>query len=501
MAKFVCRNAQPCGCLGLLLALASAALALLSEQSGPLVAQTRNSIRSTNDGLRRTDVRLDQPLWREGQSHRGWEIRTAQYTVFANTSLDDARWAEAQVEQAWSNAQRLADRWTDNHRQPGFGQGATQITIDSEPLRERDGPLTTLNVVGIQTQVYLNVSPGQPTLKQQALRLREATAFAMLHTAGLDAAVPPWVAQGLAANIAEQGLDASELAAAKEVKLPGRLGGEQWRYTRSGQDLLDYPQLDLEGAAAQVKFLLEGDDARHAPAFLAAVRAAWSEAKDTAAAGAQFRNQPRSPQPPPTDTAFDRLLADLQPQFKAWQKDPLAGQPVFEADAKLAPEVLAAEREMLVVLKLSRKLALASAGSGPRPRVTTFDRNLGRQVVVSAARPAPPASFEQLVQRLSDSSAQPVATLDADGSLLVSTDTVRREALLGRPGEYSFARRGDQIVLVRQLAGGLALQGWLENNPAQPTRPLAKFEVASARPQAKSSSAPVVREARRAAAE
>jgi hypothetical protein len=487
--------------LPFLATLALAAMAMLLTAAGGVPAQTTETYRSTTGGLRRTEVRLDQPLWRERASHRGWELRTSQYTVVANTSLEDARWAEAQVAQVWSNAERLADRWTDLHRQPGFGLGAVQISIDSEPLRERDAPLTTLNVVGIQTQVYLNVSSDQPTLQQQALRLREAAAFAMLHTAGLDAAVPSWVAQGMAAHVAELGLDEAELAAAKEVKQPGRLGGEQWRSTRSGQDVLDYPQIDLLGAAAQVKFLLEGDDARHAPALFADIRTAWSEAKDDAAAGAQFRNQPGTPRPAPTNTAFDRLIANLQPQYVAWQKDPLAGQPIFEADAKLAPEVLAAEREMLVVLKLHRKLALAAAGTGPRPRVTTFDRNLGRQVVVSAAKPAAPASFEQLVQRLTDTNAKPIATLDVDGSLLISSDTARLEELLGKPGEYSFARRGDQVVLVRQLAGGRALQGWLEANPAQPTRPLAKFELASARPQARSSSAPVVREARRAAAE
>jgi hypothetical protein len=220
-------------------------------------------------------------------------------------------------------------------------------------------------------------------------------------------------------------------------------------------------------------------------------------ARQNAAAGAQFRDQPESSRPPPTDTAFDRLIADLRPQYETWQKDPLVGQPVFDVDEKLAPELLAAQREMLVLLKLHRKLVLTSAGLGPRPRVTSFDRNLGRQVVISTGKQAAPASFDEFARRLSDPGAQPIATLDVDGSVLLSTDTRRLEERLGRAGEYSFARRDDQLVLVRQLASGPVLQGWLESNPKQSAQPLARFALVTSRPQSKSTSGPAVREARR----
>jgi hypothetical protein len=319
----------------------------------------------------------------------------------------------------------------------------------------------------------------------------------MLHTVGLDSAVPPWVVQGLAANVAEQGLDETETLTAKDVQQPGHIGGEQWRYIRSGQDVLDYPQLDAGDAAEKVKFLLEGNDGRHAPALLAEIRTAWDTARQDAAAGEQFRNQPESPRLPPANTPIDRLIAGHQAEYETWRKEPLIGQPIFDANERLEPALLAAQREMLVLLKLHRKLAIASAGSGPRSRVTSFDRNLGRQVVISSAKPAAPASFDEFVQRLTDPNAQPIATLDVDGSLLLSGDSPRLEELLVPAGEYSLAWRGDQIVLVRQLANGPVLQGWLESNPNQPTRPLAKFALAASRPQSKSGSTPAVREARR----
>jgi hypothetical protein len=476
------QNAAITGAIAVLACTLTSALAL---------ADPPRSIRSVNDPRPAIRDELDQPQWRETQSHRGWEIRERQYTVFADTTQADARWAAGHVQQAWTSAEKLADRWTDLHRRPDFGLGSVQIVIDSEPRRERDGPPVTLNVVGIQTQVYLNVAPGQPSLRQQVWRLRTGAALAMLHTVGLDAAVPPWVAHGLAADAAERGLDPREAAAADEVKLAARLGGEQWRYKRSGQDDLDYPAMNNVAAASAIKFLLQGNDGAHAPALLADLRAAWAGAQASAARGGQFSPLPGDAQPPPVDTRFDSLLAGLQSEFKAWQDDPLTGQPIFEPESDLSPELLAAEREMLVVLKLQRKLALPVATVGPRTRVTTFDRNQ-RQQVVSSTRPATvPASFAQIAQRLSDPQEQPVATLDVDGSVLLSSDTERIRQLLGETGQkYSLASRGDQQVLVCNLAGGNQVYGWLEKNPTNPARPLAKFEIVDSRPRSSSRAGP-----------
>jgi hypothetical protein len=287
--------------------------------------------------------------------------------------------------------------------------------------------------------------------------------------------------QGLAANVAAEGLTPKERAAGQEVEIPGRLAGQQWRYTRSGPDVLDYPPLDGTAAAESIQFLLEGDDARHAPALLAEIRAAWRAAEQEAAAGDQFRVQPGEARPASGHSRFDRLLTELRPRFEAWQKDPLAGQPILEADPSLAPEVSAAQREMLVLLKLQQKLSAPAAG-GPRPRVTAFDREQGRQVVVSRGRPAAPASLDELKKRLTDQGAQPIATRDVDGSLLLGSDAARIDELLHPAGDvYTLAYRGQQQVLVRQLADGTLLHGWLEENAESPARPLAKIEVIQSR--------------------
>src|SRR5439155_15509013 len=130
-------------------------------------------------------------------------------------------------------------------------------------------PMTTLNVVGIQTQITLHVMPGQPSLEEQRYRLRKGAGQAFLHTAELDRQLPTWACDGLASFVAAQGLTEEETKIGKEQEnAPGapRLGGQQWRFKRDQQDRLQSPALDRDAAAEEVKFLLTADDAEHAPA-------------------------------------------------------------------------------------------------------------------------------------------------------------------------------------------------------------------------------------------
>jgi hypothetical protein len=481
---------------------ATASLAMLAASAALAPAQQPRSYRSVNDARQRIPDELDRPFWRETQSHLGWEIREDHFTVFADMSQGDARWAAEQVKEAWASAAGMADRWTKRHREEDFGLHSTQIVIDSQPLRERDGPLTSVNFVGIQTQIYLNIAPGQPSLKEQTLRLRSAAALAMLHTCGLDSAAPRWVVEGMAAVVAEQGLDPAHVAALHGRKLPARFGGQQWRYKRSRPDELDYPPLDEGAASLSVRFLLEGDDAEHAPAFLAAIEAACRDAEAAAARGRNFRIQPGDSQLPATDTAFDRLLADLQPQFEAWKRDPLAAQPLFEPEDSLEPELLAAEREMLVLLKLHRKLAIQARPGRVSPRVAIFDKQQNRQVVLQSGSPNVPATVDALYQRLTDPNAKASATLDVDGRLLLSTDRDRIDELFAlHEQRYLSAQYGNQWILVRRLAGHQTLQGWLEVNPENPARPLAKFELVDGRTRMRTGGPPGIESAANAGRE
>lgn len=461
---------------------------LISERA--VRGQELPSVRSVHDARARLVDEHDRPYFRQTQSHRGFEIREPQFTVVATTRLEDARWAAKQVSWAWQRASALADRWTSVHRHPDFGLSALQVVITDQPLHDRDQPAATMQVVGIQTQVLIPVGPGQPTLLQQQRRLREAAALAMLHAAGLDADAPPWVVQGLACEAVREGLPGDEeQAAERDLTLQLPLGGAQWRYGRATADRLAMPPDTHQEAADRMAFLLRGDDAEHALALVAVLREATARAAQRAAAGGAFATLPGQPAGVPRETAFDRLLDALGPSYASWKTDRLRGQPIFEPPADLPPEVVTAQREMLVLLKLARKLT-PQAAEGPVARI--IDRGVVRTKIITYASPSDggkraagpsvvPFSMAEFVTRLTDPRQPPWATLDVDGSLLVAGDTARLAALLGPPGRYVWQAQGQRAVLVRQLDDGRLLGGWLEDNPQHPRRPLARFQLTTDR--------------------
>jgi hypothetical protein len=468
--------------------------ALLAGLATPALGQQPPSqYRSVTDVRPRIPDEHDRPYFRETQTHRGWEIREPQYTVFADTSADDAKWGAAQAAQGWQHASELASRFTTAHHNPDFGLSALQVVITSAPLRDRNAPLTTVSVVGIQTEVQINVAPGQPKLQDQVARLREGAAFAMLHTAGVDSAVPPWVVAGLAAVAGRAGLTDAELKPDAAVDQAARFGGQQWRYARATEDTLGYPRLDKEEAASRMTFLLKGDDAEHAPLLFAALQQATASAGQAAAEGKGFASLPGDPQLSPI-AAVDQLMVHLAGNYAAWKANPRAGEPIFEPASSASPGLVAAQREMVLLLKLQRRLVTASTkssaapGGGPvtttidhgplRTKVTTFDRAKGMASTEPVKRAAAPLSFTALATRLTATPPAEWATLDVDGSLLLSSDTTRIQSLLATSSyRYAFENDADRTVLVRRLEDGTTVRGWLQDNPQDKSRPIAKFEV------------------------
>lgn len=458
-------------------------LAVVLLAAGVTFAQSQTfhvQQRSVSDVRPRIPDEHDRPYFRETQSHRGFEIREPQFTIVAETSRDDSRLAAEQVEAAWQNASKLADRWTTRHHNPDFALNALQVVISSEPIRDLDGPPTTVTVVGIQTAVSIHVNPGQPTLQDQVLRLREGAAFAMLHAAGLDNVSPPWVVAGMAAAAGRQGLSEQQIARLEAADVGTAFGGQQWRFARSAPDRLAYPQQGTGEAAARMAFLLTGQDAEQAPAVFAALRQAERQAEEAAAAGAAFASFPGNPQPAPTNTPWDSLLAEHEPEYEAWKANPKSGQPVFEPATGASPELLAAERDMVVVLKLVRRFGgsnetTTKVASGPK--IVQFNADQGLTITRPREQKAS-LNFSDLADRLLDAEQPEWATLDGDGSLLLSTDRSRLEQLL-RPedGRFSFDRQAGKTALVLKTDVGQTIRGWLDENPDDRSRPLARFQI------------------------
>ncbi|MDX1944980.1 MAG: hypothetical protein SFU86_06205 [Pirellulaceae bacterium] len=436
------------------------------------------TFRSVDDVRARIPDEQGRPFRRETSSHRGWEIREDQFTIAANTSLADARWAARQVMQVRGELAPLLDQFTKVHHQPDFALNSLQVVIDKEPHRDRYGSMTTIDGVGIQTSVTINVAPGQPPLADQLLRLREAGAFAMLHAAGMDAMLPPWVVSGLASHAA---LIGQPQPAAKPGEFAPRgvaMGGQQWRWKRSAQDQLDEQPLDETQAGQMVSFLLTGNDAEHAPAFIAAVKQAVAERHMLAAEGNQITRRRGEADPPPTHTPFDVLAKSHPAQFEAWQADPLLGQPMFTPTADATAELAEAERQMLLVLKLLSKLT-STVEARTKVKVVTFDKAQGAAANTTTTRSA---TVGDLARRSEDLLLPPLATIDSEGRLLLTSDRRQMRELLGFDGQrYRSEQNGARSVVTTELSDDHQLQGWLEANPANPSRPIAKFAVVPSR--------------------
>jgi hypothetical protein len=432
------------------------------------------AFRSVKDVRPRIPDELDRPVRRETSSHRGWEIREDQFTIAANTSEADAKWAAAEVTKVRGQMADLADRFTSVQRAADFGLNSLQVVIDGEPPRERDAPLTTINVVGLQTQVLLNVSPGQPPLAQQLLRLREAGAFSMLHTAELDGVLPPWVVTGLASHVALIGQPEDSPKPDEFSPRGVPLGGEQWRLDRATQDRLRSEPQNLSSDGERVDFLLTGNDAQFAPQFLAAIKSAIDVGRTLATTAGAIKYRRGEERQALVNKPLDRLVQEQRAAFEAWRNDPQAGQPVFEPEQGVSQELLAEQREMLTVLKLWQRISTARP-TQQSVKIATFDREQGKTIVGNPTS-AEPLSVADLLARLRDPAQPVIGTLAADGSLLLSTDRQRIDRLLGWDGQrYRVTRDGERWVLARQLPDGRTLQGFLADNPDKPSRPKAEF--------------------------
>ncbi|MBC7854495.1 MAG: hypothetical protein IAF94_13760 [Pirellulaceae bacterium] len=453
--------------------IAACSLALFSAEASQ--GQSRVQ-RSTADVRNRPTDELDRPRSKERRTHRGLEVRTNQFFVVANTKVEDARWAAEQMETAWGDFGRLADAWMKGHRHPDFGIGAVQVYIDGDAPKTRELPLCTLNVVGIQTQITLYVGDGRQRLEDQLYRLRKAVGQAFLHTTELDQQLPPWVCDGLASYVAAERLSAGEVGAIKQQEIAAgapRLGGQQWRFKRAEQDRLSVPLFDDEAAAQEVEFLLTASDAAHAPAFFAAIN-------ESIAAANKRRNQEnqvtarRGEEQPAALGPVDQLAIQLAKPFGQWQNAPFRGQPVLEIEKSTPAEVQRAEREMAVVLKLARRFATTDQRT-VQTRITAFDEEKG-MTVLSRKENDRPAPLSELYQRMVAPQRPLWGTLNADDQLVLSSDRAALQEMLGlETSRYRWEADNGRSVLTTIIDGAWMLQGWLEENGEDPSRPLAKF--------------------------
>jgi hypothetical protein len=454
------------GLAAAVLALSACALALAQE----------SAVRSSGE-LRRWPVdERQQPRYLERATHHGFEVSTGPIHVVATTNWSDAHLAAELALAGWNKTAALADHWTSVHRQANFAQGAVQLIVDSKPER-RDQRPAAVTAVGQTSLISINVATGQPTLEKQQGQLRQAAALAFLHTAELDRQLPQWVCQGLAAYAGKMPADdeGEDALPTEETSVAQSFGIGQRPRQRVASDRLAEPDGEENEAAQLVQFLVEGNDARHAAEFFDCLREHLATSRPVPDRNFQRKNDPSLPAVNESDR-LNQFVAALAQEYEQWKADPQIGQPYFKAAEGTDNEFKQGQQEMLFILKLVDRFAQTESAA-IRTRITTFEKGRGSATLTGTSATRPP-SLRTLVDRFTAEDRQPWATVGPDGELIWSSEEAKLRELLGvEENRYEHVWESDRWVLATRLADGRQLLGWLEPNPENAQRPLAKFSV------------------------
>ena len=409
------------------------------------------------------------PGYEERQTHLGWEVRGETYVVTANTSRDDALRAARAIEETWNETLRMADYWTDSHRQPNFSVAAISVHIDQNPRRDRqEGDLRFVNQ---QTHVYLNVADEETSLDDQLDKLRASTVHAFWRRGEFDLKLPTWVRSGLASYVAtQQALANGEPAPAAGVNL--NVYDPYWERGRITADELEPPEPPSEDDALRVRYLLEGDDARHAPWFFAAIEEAINEPlpRDDFQARAYQTNDRIE-----RSTAVDQLFEQVGHGIAQWISNPMVDQPqLVPIDGETTVDQT--QQHMAFILKLAHRQNFPSR-SAVTPKV------VGGEASAQVGPSGPAPSVPRLWHDLTNPAGPPWATLDPQGNLLLSDQTDRLRELFQAPGgAYRTVQHNGRWALETRVDRYTRLLAWMEDNPNSPRQPLVKFERITDKP-------------------
>lgn len=481
--------------LGLALLASSASLSLTITE---LLAQDP-FVRSVADQLPRPSDELARPRQAERTSHRGFEFSDEHICIVSTGSAEEGRFALREAQSAWQDISVLVDYISARHRHPDFALGAVQVTINSDPPKQRNESSVLLQLAGHQNSVELYAeTPQQLELQRQPLRA--AVAASLLRSAEIDRHVPDWVSEGLASFAASQGLlrenVPAQQVAASEANIPsGGIGLAQWRGKRTAPDQIGSPtaESDLTTAqsAKQITFLLAGEDAEHAATFLAVLKHVIDTGDQTALADRPVRTRPEHFESPTTNPLLANYLQSLDGRFAAWQKDPQTGIPHVEGQLSPDKTIADKQRQLIFILKLCHRLHNAKATSTSKVSIKTFSKETG------VAQPVEPlagnavaddktaypkiTSTKQLLALLDRHYGNaPFSTLAPNGHLLVSS--VQRdelESILAIDDHvFRFSPEAGTPKVTIALSPREEMHGWLEEDPGNPSRPLVRFSLA-----------------------
>ncbi len=450
--------------------------------TGQAVAAELPSYRSLRDDLPRRLDELDLPRHANRVVGGGWETRTKHFVVFSTLGAEQASRVARHMEGVWAETARLADQWGNAHRRPTVGIGAIGVIVTDRALDPRMPPAGELAPLRYGPGIVLSTAGAGQLAPQQLLHLRREGVLAFLRVTGQQPAFPEWVSRGLADYVA--GVPLPE-------RRPERLAPPQW--TTSADASLDPSSFRATADTATprtpvtpdgqlwVQFFLEGNDAQHAPAFFEVLAAAIHR-RQTDPRGAEhgIRNFGNATERSDSQPMGQLMTPGVQAEMTAWLADPQVGQPIVElvGDAGEPEGVEDAEterrqQEMIQVLKLARRFSWTPT-KDVLPRFTEFRD--GASEVLPLEWTEQKMTLAGLHRRLATAD-RPWATLDANGRMLLSGDRDRLAQWFARiDGRYGLHLRDGRLTIESELPSGEVLKAWLEDNPENAMRPIARIE-------------------------
>ena len=440
------------------------------------IARPEVTTRSLSMDLARGLDELDLPRYRVRQANRGWEIRTRHFVVFSTVGKENAAWAGQQLESVWRELGGLADQWTDVHRRDAFGVGAVAVLLTDGQRRSRGGPSAGPRETNYGATIFINADDQPVPIGERLPQLRREAVAAFLRVTQQDQAFPRWVQAGLAAYFSGQELPTDGIQGLQPPKTDSSAGRDNWAF-RTTADSMAVPGPEPIKSALWVKYLLEGNDGRHAPQFFDALsRTLVASPREPHLADNRSATADRS--------HLERLTADstVARGLTHWLADRLVGQPVVRPEPK---DMALDERHdrMILILKLARRFASPPSRS-IRTKVTEFAD--GRATTLVSTPPketamTPSALYHKLTEL------PRWATIDTDGTLLISDNRHRLAEVFAVSEQNTryrtFRADGHTVLEAAYLDTGDTFEAWLEEDPDNPKRPIGKIRRADDDPE------------------
>ena len=446
---------------------------------GPDMSWMRGEVvyRSTRDARHHWLDELDLPVFKFRSSHRGWLVRPKHFAVLSQVSNEQAIWMADQMEQFLVDVSPLLDQWTDVHRQPKFGVGMLSVWIADEVWHPYDRPSPGPRKTNFGTLIYIDLSDGPETLEQRMPQVRRECFLALLRLAQQDQIIPDWAQIGLAEYVSGRQLPDEEIHRLGPPDPPPGVDEGVWA-RRWVKDRMSPLGQDARAAIYWTRYVLESYDAKYAPEFFATLSAAViNHQRDPFFRADGVHGVIRyKAQVPPVPISPITGLAD-RPDVRAglddWLADRDVGQPLVEPNPS-GMTLDERHREMVLILKLARRFETPATAS-VEPRVYEFGTERSK-LIPPQAPVARPIDLAALYRRLSDPAQPRWATIDTDGSLLFSSNRGRLAEILANPRRrYRTSWREGHAVLEATFASGKVFEAWLEENPKNPRRPIARI--------------------------